>query len=97
MTHDHGEEHHLVSYSTYIMVWLALLAFTGLTVTVAGFNLRQVSVFVALLVATCKTFLVLNYFMHLKYEQSIFKIMIFVTVLILAVFIVLTFFDVSFR
>ncbi len=97
MTHDHGEEHHLVSYGTYIMVWLALLAFTGLTVTVAGFNLRQVSVFVALLVATCKTFLVLNYFMHLKYEQSIFKIMIFVTVSILAVFIVLTFFDVSFR
>jgi cytochrome c oxidase subunit 4 len=40
---------------------------------------------------------VLNYFMHLKYEDRVFKVMLLVSIVTLATIIGLTFFDVAFR
>lgn len=97
MEQHQEEEQHLISYSTYVMVWLGLLAFTGITVAVAGFEFKALSVFVALFVASLKTMLVLNYFMHLKYEEAFFRVMVFIAIGTFAVFVILTFFDVSFR
>jgi cytochrome c oxidase subunit IV len=90
-------QHKQISYGTYVLVWLGLLMFTGLTVTVAGLNLRYLGLTVAILIAAAKSSLVLNWFMHLKYESSLFKNMIFVAIFILAVIIGLTFIDISFR
>ena len=97
MSHHTEEKYHLINYSTYVMVWLGLLAFTGATVAVAGFELKSLSVFVALLIASLKSMLVLNYFMHLKYEEAFFRVMVFVAFGTFAIFLILTFFDVSFR
>ena len=91
------EEHHIVSYSTYIFIWLALMVFTALTVSVAGMNLGDFTVLTAILIATVKTFMVLYYFMHLKYESKFFKITFLITIVTLAIFIGLTFLDVLFR
>jgi cytochrome c oxidase subunit 4 len=51
----------------------------------------------ALTIASVKTTLVLLYFMHLKYEPSLFKTLVVVVVFALATFIILTFLDVLFR
>ncbi|GAB4335301.1 MAG: cytochrome C oxidase subunit IV family protein [Calditrichia bacterium] len=96
MSHKH-ESHTLVPYSTYIMVWLALLTLTGLTVTVAGLNLKDFAIITAIFVAAFKSVLVMNYFMHLKYESPLFRNMIYITVFTLAIIIGLTFTDISFR
>lgn len=94
----HNEESaHIVGYGTYILVWLGLLMLTGLTVAMAGFHLGAVSVFAVILVAATKSTLVLNYFMHLKYESPVFRIMVFVVLFIIAIFIGLLFVDVAFR
>jgi len=92
------EKFHMVKYSTYIMVWLGLVVLTGITVSLAGMNLRHLSVFIPLLIAALKSGLVLGYFMHLKFERGLlFKLMIPIVLAILTIFIGLTFSDVAFR
>jgi len=91
------EEHQLISYGTYIMVWLALLTLTGLTITVAGLNLKNFAIVAAICIAGFKSMLVLNYFMHLKFESALFKNMVYITLFTLVVIIGLTFTDISFR
>src|SRR3972149_5090857 len=73
-----GGELHRIKPRIYVLVWLALVILTGVTVSVAGMNLGRWSVFVVLIIAAIKSGLVLNYFMHLKYEKRIrlFKWMI---------------------
>lgn len=96
MENNH-EEHKLISYGTYIMIWLALLMMTGLTITVAGLNLKNFTIVVAIFIAGFKSMLVLNYFMHLKYESALFKNMVFLAIFTLVIIIGLTFTDISFR
>ncbi len=96
---DTGEEKiHLVKYRTYVLVWLGLVVLTGIAVSLAGMNLRHLSVFIPLLIAALKSGLVLGYFMHLKFERGLlFKLMIPIVLTILTIFIGLTFSDVAFR
>lgn len=86
-----------VKYGIYILVWLSLLIFTGLTVGIAGLELRSLAVVAALVIACCKTFLVVSYFMHLKYEDRTFRIMFIFAILILAVILFLTYTDTWYR
>ena len=97
MEKKHEQQHHLVSYGTYIMVWLALLILTGLTVTVAGLNLKNYAIMAAIFIAGFKSSLVLNYFMHLKFEAPLFRNMVYVAIFTLVIIIGLTFTDISFR
>ncbi len=95
--HNSSQEQHVVSYGTYILVWFGLIVLTGLTVAVAGTNLGGFSVWTAILIAAIKTTLVLFVFMHLKYERPLFRWMVLIVVIALTIFIVFTFFDVSYR
>ena len=94
-----AEKFHPVKPKTYILVWVGLFILTGVTVSMAGMDLGRLSVVVALIIAAVKSALVLNFFMHLKYEKGlwIFKLMIPSIFAILVLFIGLTFFDVAFR
>jgi cytochrome c oxidase subunit IV len=94
---NHNTENHSISYGTYIMVWLGLVALTAATVSVAGFEFGGVTVIIALLIAATKSLLVGNYFMHLKFEKAIFKIFIAVCIITFLFMIILTFSDLSFR
>jgi cytochrome c oxidase subunit 4 len=84
---------------SYVWVWIELVILTGITVSIAGMNLGRWSIFVVLVIAAVKSGLVLNYFMHLKYEKrsKLLKWMIPGILIILVLFIGLTFFDVAFR
>ena len=97
MSHKNHEEHIVVPYGTYILVWLALLILTGLTVTVAGVNLGTLSIAAAILIAIFKSLLVVNYFMNIKFESALFRNMVLVAVITLIIIIGLTFLDISFR
>ncbi len=87
----------MTSFGTYFLIWLGLLNLTGLTIAVTVFHLGRLSVLGAIVIASIKAFLVLNEFMHLKYEKNIFKWMFLVTLVCLTIFIGFTFFDVAFR
>jgi len=87
----------MTSFGAYFLIWLGLLNLTGLTIAVTVFHLGRLSVLGAIVIASVKSFLVLNEFMHLKYEKNIFKWMFLVTLVCLTIFIGFTFFDVAFR
>lgn len=91
------QHHHSVNYSVFFLVWIGLIVLTGLTVVVAGTNLGSLSVLTAIAIAAIKTTLVLLFFMHLKYESGLLKLMVIIAVLVMAIFIGFTFFDVSYR
>jgi len=83
---------------TYVYVWGGLLVLTGVTVSVAGMDLGELSVLVALIIAGVKSGLVLLYFMHLKYERGfLFKLIMPGTILLLVLFIGIVFTDIAFR
>jgi cytochrome c oxidase subunit 4 len=88
---EHRQEHG--GYGVYLLTWTALLVFTAITVSVAGMHLGKISVLAAVAIAAVKASLVLSYFMHLRDELPMFRVMFFVAILALAIFIGLTFFD----
>ncbi len=93
-----SEEHaHIVPYKTFAIIWIALLILTGVTIAVAQYDLGALNVWVALGIATFKSGLVVAVFMHMKYENLLFKLSLFVALAILALFIGLNFFDVLYR
>ena len=85
---DKSETKHINGYGVYILVWVSLLVLTSLTVSVAGINFEQYTLFIALTIAAIKSYLVITIFMHIKFDDPIFKFF---------VIFVLTFVDYSFR
>jgi len=93
MEQHNNDKQHITDYGTYAFIWLGLLAFTGITVVAAGINLGAWTVFVALGIASVKGLMVMNVFMHLKFEDKIFKVFTAVAFVTLGIFLVLTFAD----
>src|SRR5512139_2236429 len=89
---------HIVSSSTYILVWLALMALLAATIAVAkGQLLLKYSVLASLLIASVKAILVLAFFMHLKYEGRFLRGVLLIAIGALTITISLTFIDVWYR
>lgn len=95
--HDETQAHHGPGYGTFLAVWGALLVLTAVTVGVAQIDFGFLNKVVALSIASAKALLVVLFFMHLKYENAVFKTMVFAAFLILAIFIGMTFFDTAYR
>ena len=93
------EDHqtHIVPTKTYVAVWLGLLALTGITIEAAHLQLGAMGMFANLLIASSKASLVLWFFMHLKYEKRLLKVMLLGPIATLTIIIGLTFFDIWYR
>ena len=89
--------HHIVPYRTYGLILLLLLVLTAVSVAVTQIELTTWSTAVALLLAGTKTAFVLAVFMHLKFDQRIFRVMAILIILLLIVVIIITFLDYWFR
>lgn len=92
-----SHDNHHISYNTYLMVWVSLIALTSVTVAVAGINLGNYTLFIALSIAALKSAIVINIFMHIKYEDPIFKVFVAISIFTLVVIFSLTFFDYFYR
>ncbi len=87
---DEGHTHHT---KAYMLVWLALLVLTAITVYVSYFDFGEWNIFVAMLVATIKAALVCLFFMHLKYDNRMDQVVFISSFVFLAIFIGLTLSD----
>jgi cytochrome c oxidase subunit 4 len=85
-------EHHIVPFKFNIGIWVGLIVLTVMTVLVSvmGVNLVAFSVVTALIIASAKALVVANYFMHLKYDNPVLKILFGITMLLFLVFVILT-------
>lgn len=94
---QHGAGTHVVSYARYILIWVGLVMLTATTVSLAGIDIGRWVIVTALTIASIKTALVLGVFMHLKFEEKIFRVFVLVAGVTFLIFITLTFFDYAFR
>lgn len=83
-------------YGTFIKVWVALVILTGCLVGASRLG-QTYAVWGLLTLTPLKAGLVFYFFMHLKYEGPLFKIVILVTLGTLLIFFALLFSDVAFR
>lgn len=84
---------HLLDFKMNTLVWIDLMIFTFVTIEIAQFDFKELTVLIALLVATIKSTLVGYYFMHLKFENKVFKIMVILTLLVFIAVLILLFSD----
>jgi cytochrome c oxidase subunit IV len=94
---SHNGNNHIVKYKTYIIILAILLTFTFLSILVTSYDLGPLAVSAALLFATLKTVLVFMFFMHLKFDQPVYTIMVSIVLFVFVAVIVITFLDYSFR
>lgn len=90
-------EAHIMSYKSIFLIWIDLLILTFVTIEIAQFNFHDLTVVIALLVASIKTYLVGYYYMHLKFENRMFRIFVGVMALVFISFMAILFFDYSYR
>ncbi len=91
------EKHHVVPYRVYIIVLLALVALTMSSIEVTRIEMGAYTVAAALIFACIKSFLVLTYFMHLKYDKKYIVAMVAFVFIIFLIMIVFTFVDYLYR
>jgi cytochrome c oxidase subunit IV len=91
------KEHKIFPYEGYGRILIILFLLTAATISVTSIDLATWSVIIALLIACVKGGIVMLYFMHLKFENLLLRILAFGVVALLAVVIILTFFDYLYR
>jgi cytochrome c oxidase subunit 4 len=84
---------HIASVKSYILVFLALMVLTAVTVGVAFVDLGMFSDIVALTIAVTKAILVVLIFMHVAHSSRMTKLSIVAGFLWLAILIGLTLTD----
>jgi cytochrome c oxidase subunit 4 len=92
-----NHDNHITSYSLNWTVLLVLLTLTTISVLAIKFHLGAFTVAIALLLASIKVAIVLTYFMHLKFENLLLRLMVGGVFLLFAIVIVITFIDYYFR
>ncbi|MGA9884403.1 MAG: cytochrome C oxidase subunit IV family protein [Candidatus Acidiferrales bacterium] len=84
---------HIVPVSTYLIVFVTLLIATALTTGIAFVDLGSWNVVVALIIAVCKASLVVLFFMHVKYNKGLSRIVVLAGVFWLGIMITFTLAD----
>lgn len=88
---------HSGSFALNTCVLAVLLVLTVLTVLLSQIDFGVFDVLVTIVVASIKAFLIVYYFMHLKYEKTYFAGIVLLCFLILGLAIGMTFFDIGWR
>lgn len=92
-----SDKEHIVPYSSFVIILAILLVLTLASISIVNIELGSLTVAAALLFAIAKTYLVLSYFMHLKYDKPYIGIMVGLVFLLFLVVVVITFLDYLYR
>ncbi len=95
--HGHGElqmgHHHVSSSQMFVNVLLALLVLTVITVGASRFDFGSANLLIAMLIASVKASLVIAFFMHVKWDTAINKIVFLGSFLFLSLLFIFTLAD----
>lgn len=92
----HPDHAHAPAAATYVKVWLALLALTGLLAAVSRLG-QDLALLGLLTITPVKAGLVLFFFMHLRDEGMLLKGIVLATLATLLIFFALLFADAALR
>jgi cytochrome c oxidase subunit IV len=88
---------HISSYESHAKVLVTLLTLTLVTVLVTWLDFGIFTVTVALSIASVKTYIVLTWFMHLKFESVFIRGMVLGVFAMFTIILIITFIDYFFR
>jgi cytochrome c oxidase subunit 4 len=91
---EHSVSH--PGYAVFVKVWVALLLLTAALVGLSYLG-QSYAVLGLLTITPLKAALVFYFFMHLRYEGVLLKVVLLVTLATLLIFFALLFSDVAFR
>jgi cytochrome c oxidase subunit 4 len=92
-----NEKNHIIPYRTFLFVLAGLIVLTLTSVALTQIYLGTLTVLLALLIAAVKSSFVLRIFMHLKFENNMFSIVVIAVVLLISVVIIITLLDYLYR
>ena len=92
-----NHDDHISSYMLNWTVLLVLLMLTTISILAIKMHLGAFTVALALILASIKVTIVLTYFMHLKFENLLLRLMVGGVFLLFAIVIAITFTDYYFR
>jgi cytochrome c oxidase subunit 4 len=92
-----NENNHIIPYRTFLFVLAGLIALTLTSVAVTQISLGTFTVAIALLIATIKSSFILRIFMHLKFENRMFSIVVIAVAILIATVILITLLDYLYR
>ena len=84
---------HVASVKLLLIVWVALIFGTWLTVTASNFDFGELNIWIGLAIATGKAALVALYYMHLRWDKPFNAFLFLSAFLFLAIFIGITLMD----
>jgi len=85
-----NQNKHITEYSVYAIVLVVLLVLTTLSIWVAHFDLKAWTVGVSLVVTCSMAFIILVYFMHLKLDHILIKILVGLVFFLFVIFVGIT-------
>ena len=86
-------DHHIVSPMVYTVVYITLLACTGLTVFAAYQEFGVFNPIIAVGIACFKASIVILWFMHIKYSTKLIKFVVFSGFLTFLILVMMTLLD----
>lgn len=84
---------HIVSPKVYVIIFLALMVFTGVTVWVANYDLGPLNAIAALTIAVIKGLLVVLFFMHVRWSSRLTRVFVVAGFIWLIIMVALTLSD----
>ena len=92
-----NEKNHIIPYKTFLFVLAGLICLTLTSVGVTQISLGTLTVGLALIIAAVKSTFVLRIFMHLKFDNKMFSIVVIAVSLLIALVIFITLLDYLYR
>ena len=92
-----NEKNHIIPYRTFLLVLTGLICLTLISVSATQISLGTLTVAIALIIAVIKSTFVLRVFMHLKFENKMYSIVVIAVVLLIATVIIITLLDYLYR
>ncbi len=90
-------DHHIIPKHVLFKVFGGLIFLTVLTVAIAQVDLGFLNVPVALAIASCKAGLVVYFFMALKYDEGVNRLVFSMGTIFVVIFLLFTLLDTAFR
>lgn len=88
---------HISSYKSLTVILIILLSCTFLTIEVATHDFGKLALTIALLIAGVKSYFVMTYFMHLKHESLLLRLLVIFVFVLFALLVGITLIDYGFR
>lgn len=93
----HNETEHHSGYAMYAKTAIALLALTAINISIATVIQSRLGTGLVILVASIQAAIALTWFMHLRFDNKLFMLLVVVVFLLFGIVLVITSFDYLFR